>query len=220
MFFWLGVATLLGALAVAVRWYLTRVDALGRIARFPWVSISLLLVLGVALLTPSLLREQLERKLEDAASTLIGARVEVDCQSFGQAFVDAGAEFGYVRFGPDGVPERRTLIKREQCSDLRDYLASDKRNPSLEHVVAVHTLTHEAIHMSGVTSEAETECIAIQRDAETARLLGASHHGATALGVSYWTNFYPRMPDEYRSDECRPGGALDIRSPDAPWSAP
>ncbi|MGI8708467.1 MAG: hypothetical protein ACR2LG_09745 [Actinomycetota bacterium] len=47
-----------------------------------------------------------------------GVPVEVECQGFGGAFVDAGAEFGYVAFGPDGVPERKTLIKREQCRDL------------------------------------------------------------------------------------------------------
>ena len=105
----------------------------------------------------------LQGQLGAAASEVVGVPVEVECQSFGSAFVDAGAEFGYVAFGPDGVPERKTLIKREQCCDLSAYLRSDKESPTTEQIVAVHTLTHEVIHMSGVTNEAETECIAVQR---------------------------------------------------------
>ena len=218
MLFWLGIATLVVAAVVAIRWYFTRVDTLGRVAPFPWLGVSLLVLLAAALLAPSVLRARLETRLEVAVGGLIGGAVEVECQSFGQAFVDTGAEFGFVPFGPDGIPERRTLIKRKQCADLSDYLGSDKSRPSIDHVIAVHTLTHEAIHMSGVTGEAETECIALQRDAEMARLLGAPPEGARALGVRYWETIYPRMPDPYASEGCRAGGPLDIGSPDAPWN--
>jgi hypothetical protein len=217
--FWLGIATLVGAVLVAIRWFFTRIDALGRVAPFPWLGVSLLIVLAAGLLAPSLFRARLEIRLETAVGRLIGGTVEVECQSFGQAFVDTGAEFGFVPFGPDGVPERRTLIKRKQCADISDYIRSDKVQPDLDHVVAVHTLTHEAIHMSGVTNEAETECIALQRDAEMARLLGAPAEGARALSVRYWESIYPRMPDPYASEDCRAGGPLDIRSADAPWNA-
>ena len=41
---------------------------------------------------------------------------------------------------------------------------------------------------------------------------------ALALAVSYWRTVYPRMPDGYRSSACRPGGAMDERLPDAPWT--
>jgi len=115
------------------------------------------------------------------------------CQAFGEAFVDAGQELGYVRFSPTGVAKRTTLIKREQCRDLRDYLG-DPADISHANVVAVHTLTHEAIHMRGVRSEAETECLAVQHDAEMAQLLGASPEHARALAAYYWENVYPRMP--------------------------
>ena len=213
----MGVVCILGSIAVVVRWLSTRVDSLGRVAPFPWLGVGLLLVLAGAALAPSVLRARLEARLSDASSELIHADVEVHCQSFGQAFVDAGAEYGYVRFGPDGVPEASTLIKREQCRDLSDYLRSDKQDPSLEHVVAIHTLTHEAIHMSGVTNEAETECIALQRDAEMARLLGAPADAARRVATMYWVSFYPRMPEAYRSEGCRAGGPLDLRRPDPPW---
>lgn len=144
--------------------------------------------------------------------------VEVNCQSFGGAFVDVGGDLGYVAFGPDGVPERSTLIKRDQCHDLAAYLRSDKLDPTQQQVVAVHVLTHETIHMDGVTNEVETECLAVQQDARMARLLGAAPEAADALALTYWTEIYPRMPSEYRSEECGPGLLLDAHLSGAPWS--
>ncbi len=81
----------------------------------------------------------------------------------------------------------------------------------------MHVLTHEAMHMAGITDEARAECLAVQRDAKTARLLGASPQEAADLARRYWRTFYPRMRDEYVTPECRPGGQLDQASPDAPW---
>ena len=97
-----------------------------------------------------------------------GARVAVRCQTVGGAFVDAGPELGYVRWRADGSPEPWTLIKRDQCRDLAAYLRSDKRRPTRDQV-AVHVLTHEAMHLSGRLGEAVAECAAVQRDAHTAR---------------------------------------------------
>jgi hypothetical protein len=73
--------------------------------------------------------------------------------------------------------------------------------------------------MSGETSEAKTECIAVQRDAEMARLLGASDIAARTLAESYWAQIYPRMPEGYRASQCGPGREMDIHSPDAPWGS-
>ena len=214
---WLGIGLLAGAAVVFLRWFVRRTDSLERRRAFPLFSVALLVLAGAGFLTPWFLRVRLEARLADAASVIVGRRVQVHCQSFGEAFVDVGAELGFVAFGPDGVPEPRTLIKREPCAALRDYLRSDRSAPSREQIVAVHTLTHEAIHMSGVTNEAETECLAMQRDAEMARLLGADRSDARALALSYWTSVYPQMPTPYRSSSCGPGGELDVGSPDAPW---
>ena len=199
---WFGLLCLAGAGFIVFRWYQRRVDSLGRRRDFPWISTVALVALGLALFVPLILRTWLQGQLGAAASEVVGAPVEVECQSFGSAFVDAGAEFGYVAFGPDGVPERKTLIKREQCRDLSAYLRSDKESPSTEQVVAVHTLTHEAIHMSGVTNEAETECIAVQRDEDMARALGASPEAATRLAETYWETQYPHLTTEYRKADC------------------
>jgi hypothetical protein len=216
---WLAVALGTGAAAVAVGWSLRRVDELGRPRRFPWVSVALLLVMAVGAAVPGVLRIQQERRLGGAASVLAGAKVAVRCQGLGGAFVDAGPELGYVRWRADGTPEPWTLIKRDQCRHLAAYARSDKRRPSRDQVVAVHVLTHEAMHLSGRLEEAAAECGAVQRDAHTARLLGASAADAAELAAAYWRNVYPLMPDGYRSPECRAGGALDERLADAPWLA-
>lgn len=214
---WLGVAALAGAGYLSIKWLLDRHDSLGRVKSFPSIAVGGLVVIALIGLVPFFLRLRLEGKLAEASSVIVGVPVEVRCQAFGGAFVDAGMELGYVRFGPDGVPERETLIKREQCSDLSDFIGGGHADIVHEQVVAVHTLTHEAIHMTGVTSEAETECVAMQRDAEMARLLGAGPADAHALAVYYWENVYPGMPDPYSSGDCRSGGPLDRNLPDAPW---
>lgn len=217
---WVGVICLVGASFLTLKWLLDRYDSLGRVRSFPSIAVGGLIVIALAGLIPFFLRLRLESRLAQAASAIVGVPVDVHCQAFGEAFVDAGMELGYVGFGPDGVPERRTLIKRGPCRDLADYVGGGHADVDPEAVVAVHTLTHEAIHMTGVTDEAETECLAVQRDAEMARLLGAAPADAYELAAYYWTNVYPRMPDAYRSGECRNGGELDANHPGAPWDPP
>ena len=63
--------------------------------------------------------------------------------------------------------------------------------------------------MPGETSEAVTECEALQRDQLTATLLGAGQAQARRLARSYWLLVYPQMPDDYRTGDCAPGGRLD-----------
>lgn len=215
---WISIVAAAGAAALGVRWFLNRVDALGRRVRFPWISVGLLVVLAVGAAVPGILRGQQEARLARVASQLSGVKVAVHCQSLSGTFVDAGAELGYVKYGSDGVPERSTLIKHDQCSALNAYLKSSKRAPSQAQVVAVHVLTHESMHMKGITSESRAECAAMQRDARTARLLGADPQQARALAVRYWRTVYPYMPDDYRDSGCAKGGALDEGLGDGPWN--
>ena len=220
MLSWFAVALAGGAVAAGAAWGLRRVDDLGRPRPFPRVEVGLLAALAVAAAVPGVVRASEERRLAGAASVLAGARVAVRCQTLGGAFVDAGPELGYVRWRADGSPEPWTLIKRDQCRHLSAYLRSDKRRPSRDQVMAVHVLTHEAMHLAGTLEEAAAECAAVQRDAHTARLLGAPAPAAAALAVTYWRELYPRMPDSYRSSQCQAGGALDEGLADAPWLAP
>ncbi len=217
MLLWVGAGAVVVAGAVVLRWAARRTDTLGRVRPFPFASVTVLLALAAAALVPWVARERLESRLSAAASEIVGLPVEVRCQTFGQEFVDVGVELGYVRFRADGTPESWTLIKREGCRLLGDYVNSDKSDPTRAEVVAVHTLTHEAIHMRGVRDEAMTECLAMQHDSAMAGALGAPPDAARALAVTYWSAIYPDMPSGYRSEECGPDGELDSGSADAPW---
>jgi hypothetical protein len=217
---WFALALCGAAAAVGAGWALHRRDELGRPRPFPWLSAGLLLAVAVAAAVPGVVRASQERRLGRAATVLAGSRVAVRCQSLGQAVLDGGPELGYVRWRADGSPEPWALIKRDQCRHLAAYLRSDRHRPTRDQVIAVHVLTHEAMHLSGRLGEAEAECAAVQRDARTARLLGSAAADAARLAAAYWHDHYPLMPDGYRSPECRAGGALDERLPDAPWLAP
>ncbi len=198
------------------QWATHRRDALGRERDLPVVSVSLLLLVAVVAAIPGAQRKVQEHRLAGIASELAGRSVSVKCQDGAAAFVDAGGELGWVPYDENGTPLPRTLIKRAQCQDLKHYL-EHLDDPSWDEMVAVHVLTHEAMHMRGETDEAKAECQALQRDAFTAQALGATPQQAYDLAVRYWKQVYPRMPDGYFSRECGPGGELDEELETTPW---
>jgi hypothetical protein len=211
-------ALLAAAMAVVSRWVLRRTDALGRPRRFPAASLVLLVVPAGVLAVPVWRHEQLQHRLGQVASRLSGRRAGVHCQTLGEEFVHAGSELGRVGFDADGQPERTTEITRETCGHLQSYLDHHGVAPTPDQVIAVHVLGHESRHLAGIRDEAQAECQAVQRDAETAQLLGASAASARRLARLYWAVDYPNMPDAYRSGDCAPGGRWDEHLPDAPWN--
>ena len=211
-------AALTGGAVLSARWYGRRVDQLGRPRDFPVWSVSLLAVLAVAAAVPGVRRHSEEQRLSHVASVLVGHPAAVHCQSFGQALTDVGAELGWVKWGPGGTPERQTLIKRDPCADLRHYYGGHRAHPTRAEIIAVHVLTHEAMHMRGERAEATAECEAVQRDEQTAELLGATPAQARMLARLYWGTVYPDMPDDYRTGDCGPGGRLDEELDTAPWT--
>jgi hypothetical protein len=215
---WCIAGLLAAAAAVAVRWCLRRTDGLGRPRRFPVVSVALLVLPACAFAVPVWQHDRLQDRLGRAATALVGRDVEVHCQTAGEEFVHVGSELGRVAFDADGWPERSTVISREPCGALQGYLGDRGRRPSPEQVVAVHVLSHESRHLAGTRDEARAVCEAVQRDAATARLLGASEADAHRLARLYWAVDYPGMPDAYRGSDCAPGAAWDEHLPDAPWS--
>lgn len=206
------------AVGMMARWATQRVDSLGRPRDLPVWSVSALVLLAVVASVPGAKRRIEERRLDKIASQLVGHQVDVHCQTSISALVDAGAEAGYVWFNADGFPEPETLIKRDQCRLLEEYRAGAHRSPSIDHVMAVHVLTHEAMHMRGERSEEVAECQAVQRDALTATALRATPQEALMLALRYWNVVYPQMPDDYVTGECGPGGPLDENLASAPWA--
>jgi hypothetical protein len=215
-----SIAVLAVALGAVVRWATRGADALGRSRRFPLVTVIVLVALGGGLLVPVVRHHRLESRLSSVATTLVGAPSVVHCQTAGKELLDVGSELGYVKWGPNGVPEHQTLIKRAPCKHLAAYVRGDQSDPSQDEVIAVHVLSHESRHMAGTTSEAAADCEAMQRDAWTARLLGATRDEAERLARLYWRVVYPNMPDEYRTGDCAPGGPLDEHLTEAPWTRP
>jgi hypothetical protein len=213
---YIAVALALAALALFIRWLQQR--GVREHVPFPAISISSCVVLAVVATFPVVDRVTLESRLSHSSSTLLGMQVEVDCQTLTGSTLDMGNELGFVKWGPDGVPEHKTLIKHQQCNDLHAYLNSSKQHPSAAQILAVHVLTHESMHMSGITSEYIAECDAMQHDAAMAQVMGAKPAAAHKLAVAYWLTVYPNMPDGYRSSDCRPGGSLDLHLPGAPWA--
>ncbi len=221
MLIWLSGALLVLAAGLTLRWSRRRYDALGRPTGFPAISVGLCLVIGLGSMIPVGLHARTEHRLSAAASAIDGAPSTVHCQTVSEASVDAGPELGYVKFGADGVPEHHALIKWKPCRELSKWLGSDQKHPDRDELIAVHVLTHEAMHMAGTTDEAITECRAMQRDAAMARRLGADPASARALAERYWQEIYPNMPEAYRTGDCARGGSLDEHRPDPPWgSAP
>jgi hypothetical protein len=207
---------LLGGFVMLGRWWLNRVDSIGRKVALPW-SAWMLPVLGCLVLIPVVRHHDEESRLSHVASVLSGVKATVHCQSGTAEWVDTGPELGYVKWGPDGTPEPSTLIKHAQCGLLASYLSGGRGNPSMDEVVAVHVLTHESMHISGITNESLAECKAMQRDASTAQLLGATPEQALLLARRYWVNVFPNMPDDYRAGDCGPGRTLDEHLTDPPW---
>lgn len=128
------------------------------------------------------------------------------CQRFTPDLLDLSQYAGHVSFEQPHAAH----LRRGTCNTLASWLVSDKTDPTLEQVNALHVLVHEAIHVTGEFNEGTTECIAMQRDAEAAELLGAAPSDARALADAYYQQTFPRMSSEYRSPACVPDGALDL----------
>ncbi len=150
-----------------------------------------------------------QARLSEATRAVTGRDdVHVRCQRMSAAMFYARRYDGFVEYAADGSLPREAFLTWETCRDLHGWVGSD-REPTPDEVVAVHVLTHEAMHLTGETDEARTECRAMQRDAAMARLLGATQAQAEALAARYWTEVYPQVAAEYRSGDCAPGQAWD-----------
>jgi len=103
------------------------------------------------------------------------------CQRFTPDLLDLSQYAGHVSFEQPHAAH----LRRGTCNTLASWLVSDKTDPTLEQVNALHVLVHEAIHVTGEFNEGTTECIAMQRDAEAAELLGAAPSDARALADAY-----------------------------------
>jgi hypothetical protein len=198
-------------LVVWLGWLGLRSYALGT---RPLVTLAVVL----ALLVPTLWTELRWLRVQAAATTavqqLIGnPAARVQCQRALATFLWAGADLGRVEWDQ---PERAWLTL-ETCQHLGSWYRSDHADPTIDEAIAVHVLTHEAMHVDGERNEAVAECRALQSDARTVVLLGGTAEQGDALAQRIATEVHPTMSDEYRSPECREGGTLDVTPEDGTW---
>lgn len=171
-----------------------------------------------------------ESRLAAIAGEIARRPVSIHCQGAVGEAIDVTAESGSVEFDARGRPADIADIKRKVCQRLQDFPTARTSAkfvcldaPSscdasvVNDAIALDVLAHESWHLEGNENEAVTECYAVQTVGFVATKLGSDDVQARGLARLVHLFVYPRMPDEYRSSECRDGGALDLRPDSSAW---
>jgi hypothetical protein len=171
-----------------------------------------------------------ESRLAAIASEIARRPVSIHCQGAVGDAIDVTAESGSVEFDATGRPADVADIKRKICQRLQDFPqarmsakfacldAPSKCDASVVNdAIALDVLAHESWHLEGNQNEALTECYALQTVGFVATKLGSNNIQARGLARLVHLLVYPHLPDAYRSDECRDGGALDLRPDSSAW---
>jgi hypothetical protein len=176
-------------------------------------------------------RAEAERDaLAEIASSIAERPVSINCPGALERLTEVSPHDGSVAFSADGRPADHADLSGATCSHLADFderaargeldcLAGSTRcSRDIEQTaVAVNVLTHESYHLAGHLSEAAVQCYALQRNAEAARMLGATAEQASAVARFVYEHVYPALPQEYRSSECHDRGPYDLRPASPVW---
>ena len=159
-----------------------------------------------------------EKRLAKVASAIAGRSVDVHCPGILQRLVDISPNAGSVYFSADGRPGDFTELNDETCATLDDYAEGKTDGEDAPRVAAaMHVLAHESWHLAGVRNEAEADCFGLQRTAFVAEALGASPADAERFARLAFVERAHTAPPDYRSPECRDGGALDLDRASSRW---
>lgn len=178
----------------------------------PYVVI--LAALAIATGWPQLRFWYFERTLTTIARELSGnSQATVHCNTlFDTLFDEDIGVAGHANF-----TTHRLVMQYPRCSLLMSYLKHPLK-ASIEELISLNVLTHESMHAKGEKNEAKTECMSVQRNAQTAKLLGVPEYLAAENAKSYYEDVYLKLQHgRYFSKECAPGKALDEHLPDAFW---
>jgi len=153
------------------------------------------------------------------------AEIEVRCWSkedWPKVKFEYGGYAGTVDFAGFAYDDFRVSIASDYCAWLVQLVYEHKRPtsgiPLAKAAAGVALLAHEGGHLfESETNEAKTECYAVQRVRELARILGTSGEYADGLAEVYWKYLYPRNTREYRTPLCRNGGPLDLNPKSDRW---
>ena len=171
-------------------------------------------------------REENENRLALVARAVALRDVDVSCPGFWTRLVEITPNAGWVGFDEHGRPDDKTSLSASTCSSLervwrgkqgsfRCVLAGGCDEKTLAAVSGIVTLAHESWHLRGIVNEARTQCYALQTTEAVARRLGVSIADAHSVAVRVALDDARSPEGEYRSAQCRPLGAYDLR-PDTP----
>jgi hypothetical protein len=82
---------------------------------------------------------------------------------------------------------------------------------------SVAGLASQAVQMRFGVGMATAYCDALQSVRMTAVRIGATPEEGRYLAIVFWKHWYPWLPAEFRSSECRNGGALDLHPGANAW---
>jgi hypothetical protein len=168
----------------------------------------------------------IEARATHVARLLAKKRVDLRCWSRSQwprltrrESVYANGKLNSATLGFADIGGTHINLSPTVCNGLVDLV--DNVRPSddigrLRLAASLVTLAHEPQHSTGIATEAVAECNAIQLAPLTARMLGVPHAYAESLVRTYWRHYGSALP-EYRSPDCRRGGALDLGRADSIW---
>ena len=159
------------------------------------VALVLWVVLGVPAVVTEVRHQQTQAAATSAVRLVTGdSKTRAVCERWSASLVNTRvAVGGWVWWGSDVA-----WLSHSTCAELGAWLRSDRQHPTTGQVFAVHVVTHEAVHITGVTSEATTECIAMEWDSRVAQHLGASPQVAEQMATTYRAELYPHIRAEYR----------------------
>ena len=166
-------------------------------------------------------------ELAARAAALAGEHPEVFCWS-STNWEELSEEWRLVRVDelwPIGFADPkggRIHLAPQICEPLHRFFggnyAPNLNLQSLELATALVTLAHEAEHLrSPEASEAQVECVAIQRVRNLVRGAGRARSYEDLMTGLAWDVGYPNVPPEYRTAECHDGSVLDVRPDTSVW---
>jgi hypothetical protein len=163
------------------------------------------------------------------ASRIAGHSVEVRCWSEAD-WLELSEEVGEstdgeLLLGPwsgfASADKERANLAPTICASLAQWAYErhwpESRAGAYYFAWSLKALAHEAQHLRGIESEANAECYALQTMRDVAKGIGIGDEPAQSLAEYAWGQVYPRAREEYRSDECRDGGELDLRPATSVW---
>jgi hypothetical protein len=148
--------------------------------------------------------------LSHVATLLVGSPAEIRCWSREDwrrlaAYQEAAA------FAWEGTAHFAT----GDCTRLTRLRAATTGGTRQSELLEL--FAHELEHVGGNEDEDVAECYAVQNMSKVGAGLGLPQRVSRRLQLLYWRELYELNTADYRSDECRDGGALDLDLTSGRW---